>query len=81
MVTDHGAARVTCCELFRHDETVAQHQAVSPGIRLPVTCCRTGIEPAQLWQHHADQNPGIAAPSSAVGDERCSMADHWLAVL
>jgi len=34
-----------CRELFRHAETVAQHQAVSPGVHLPVACRRTGTEP------------------------------------
>jgi len=32
-----------CRELFRHVETVAQHQAVSPGARLPVACCTGNI--------------------------------------
>jgi len=35
-----------CRELFRHVETVTQHQAVTPGVRLPVVCRRSGIEPA-----------------------------------
>jgi len=35
-----------CRELFRHAETVAQHQAVSPSVRLSVPCRRIGTEPA-----------------------------------
>jgi len=61
-----------CRKLFRHTETVVQHQAVSPGIHLLVTCRHTGIEPACLQQHHTDWHPAVPAPSSAVGDECCS---------
>jgi len=70
-----------CRELFPHAETVAQHQAVSCGVRLPVACRRTGTEPASLRQHHADRHPGVPAQSFAVGDERCSQIDRWLAAL
>jgi len=51
---------------------------LSSSVRLPVACHHTGIEPAWLWQHHTDQHPGVPAPSSAVGDERCSQIDRRL---
>jgi len=36
----------TVASSFTTNETVAQHQAVSPSVRLPVACRRTGTEPA-----------------------------------